>query len=786
MLPRLLITFLCAAAIGSVSDAFLTFEPDQPFFESVEASIDFLVKLNNKPTEDVTVYFEHPFMSMSACVVVFRPDDWDVPQQIIATPAPLFLGFSDPPGPIVNSLDIIAKAVTAGPLPEELSFIDALTIIQTNTPPHTCSAGEDAVNTLDGLTFLFNKPGWYQMLSTRDIEVQVFVGECPVGVPCLTKVLLRYGSTIMSMDVSGPAKNIHEYSVRYDTLNVNGVRYTPGSNVGDHTITLPYGSALEIKAVNNDGGVSLHVDLILGAGYPSPRGLCNIPRADSPDNMLIGSDGRLYNSGNSDEVFDFTNSWNVKDEDVLTNPGARTLNLPLQQPGTVCTIPENPQPNPGDPASTILVAPTFTGATAFSSTVDFSTSTIFPPPSAPDGYVAPNPDGYVAPTPDGYVAPNPDGYVAPTPDGYVAPTPDGYVAPTPDGYVAPTPDGYVAPTPDGYVAPTPDGYVAPTPDGYVAPTPDGYVAPTPDGYVAPTPDGYVAPTPDGYVAPTPDGYVAPTPDGYVAPTPDGYVAPTPDGYVPPPPPPPPPDVVVEIKKCCQSIFNIPSCNAIVPTEPYIQSCILDAQATGSYVFSDKVKQAYLAKCRTLTDDMIRDLTKEVIDQGTKIRKEYGFGDGTCTNSCSGKGTCTDFGCACSPGFSGMDCSMDLTKATQYDPTVNEYRINVNITIVQQQMRPSYKLPVSVPYATPATPATSAPSVPSVLPTSSVDQSLVSFVGYMSKPSTVSPHIAEESQPAYPDSYDYLQEPIFSSSISLGSLHMVSVATAVIIPYILLL
>ncbi|KAH9248081.1 hypothetical protein BASA81_014278 [Batrachochytrium salamandrivorans] len=759
MLPRLLITFLCAAAIGSVSDAFLTFEPDQPFFESVEASIDFLVKLNNKPTEDVTVYFEHPFMSMSACVVVFRPDDWDVPQQIIATPAPLFLGFSDPPGPIVNSLDIIAKAVTAGPLPEELSFIDALTIIQTNTPPHTCSAGEDAVNTLDGLTFLFNKPGWYQMLSTRDIEVQVFVGECPVGVPCLTKVLLRYGSTIMSMDVSGPAKNIHEYSVRYDTLNVNGVRYTPGSNVGDHTITLPYGSALEIKAVNNDGGVSLHVDLILGAGYPSPRGLCNIPRADSPDNMLIGSDGRLYNSGNSDEVFDFTNSWNVKDEDVLTNPGARTLNLPLQQPGTVCTIPENPQPNPRGSSFYHL---------------------------APDGYVAPNPDGYVAPTPDGYVAPNPDGYVAPTPDGYVAPTPDGYVAPTPDGYVAPTPDGYVAPTPDGYVAPTPDGYVAPTPDGYVAPTPDGYVAPTPDGYVAPTPDGYVAPTPDGYVAPTPDGYVAPTPDGYVAPTPDGYVAPTPDGYVPPPPPPPPPDVVVEIKKCCQSIFNIPSCNAIVPTEPYIQSCILDAQATGSYVFSDKVKQAYLAKCRTLTDDMIRDLTKEVIDQGTKIRKEYGFGDGTCTNSCSGKGTCTDFGCACSPGFSGMDCSMDLTKATQYDPTVNEYRINVNITIVQQQMRPSYKLPVSVPYATPATPATSAPSVPSVLPTSSVDQSLVSFVGYMSKPSTVSPHIAEESQPAYPDSYDYLQEPIFSSSISLGSLHMVSVATAVIIPYILLL
>ncbi|KAH9271917.1 hypothetical protein BASA83_005755 [Batrachochytrium salamandrivorans] len=776
MLPRLLITFLCAAAIGSVSDAFLTFEPDQPFFESVEASIDFLVKLNNKPTEDVTVYFEHPFMSMSACVVVFRPDDWDVPQQIIATPAPLFLGFSDPPGPIVNSLDIIAKAVTAGPLPEELSFIDALTIIQTNTPPHTCSAGEDAVNTLDGLTFLFNKPGWYQMLSTRDIEVQVFVGECPVGVPCLTKVLLRYGSTIMSMDVSGPAKNIHEYSVRYDTLNVNGVRYTPGSNVGDHTITLPYGSALEIKAVNNDGGVSLHVDLILGAGYPSPRGLCNIPRADSPDNMLIGSDGRLYNSGNSDEVFDFTNSWNVKDEDVLTNPGARTLNLPLQQPGTVCTIPEKPTAKSQGSSFYHLGSTYFYWCYCFFFYCGFFYIYYIPTSLSSRWVCRSNPDGYVAPTPDGYVAPTPDGYVAPTPDGYVAPTPDGYVAPLQMGMSLQLQMGMSLQLPmdmslqlqmgmslqlqmgmslqlqmDMSLQLQMDMSLQLQMDMSLQLQMDGYVAPTPDGYVAPTPDGYVAPTPDGYVAPTPDGYVAPTPDGYVAPTPDGYVAPTPDGYVPPPPPPPPPDV-----------------------------------ATGSYVFSDKVKQAYLAKCRTLTDDMIRDLTKEVIDQGTKIRKEYGFGDGTCTNSCSGKGTCTDFGCACSPGFSGMDCSMDLTKATQYDPTVNEYRINVNITIVQQQMRPSYKLPVSVPYATPATPATSAPSVPSVLPTSSVDQSLVSFVGYMSKPSTVSPHIAEESQPAYPDSYDYLQEPIFSSSISLGSLHMVSVATAVIIPYILLL
>ncbi|KAH6596832.1 hypothetical protein BASA50_004900, partial [Batrachochytrium salamandrivorans] len=264
--------------------------------------------------------------------------------------------------------------------------------------------------------------------------------------------------------------------------------------------------------------------------------------------------------------------------------------------------------------------------------------------------------------------------------------------------------------------------------------------------------------------------------------------PTPSGYIPPPPP-PPPDVVVEIQKCCQSIFNIPSCNAIVPTESYIQSCILDAQTSGSYVLSDKVKQTYLAKCRTLTDDMIRGTAKEVIDQGTKIKKECGFGNVTCINSCSGKGTCTDFGCACSPGFSGMDCSMDLTKATQYDPTVDQYRINVNITVVQEQMEQHSKLPGSVPYATPVPSVSSVPyatPVPSVHSTPSVDQSLASFVGSLPKPSTVSPQIAEESQPVSPDSYDDFQKPIISSAISLGSLHMVSAAAVAITSYILLL
>ncbi|KAH6562474.1 hypothetical protein BASA62_009124 [Batrachochytrium salamandrivorans] len=614
MLSRLIITFLCAAAIGSVSDAFMTFDPEPIVFENIELPISISAKLNSKPIEDVTVYIEHPFLSMSDCVIVFRPDDWDVPRKITGVPAPLFVGSSDPPGPLDLDSELLARAVTV------------------------------------------------------DIEIQVFVGECPVDVPCLTKVLVRYGSSAMGLDVSGPVKNSRDYSVTEVTRNTNGLRHTSSPDGNEHKFDFPYGSSLSIDLVNHNDIMNLGVRLILATGYPSPRGLCNIPRPPFPDNKLIGSDGKLYDDKNENEAVAFTDSWRIKDEDVLTNPGAKTL-IPPIQPGTVCKIPVDPRPKPVDPVPTTT---TITTATTAATTAAVTATT---------------------------------------------------------------------------TATTTAAVTATTTTTTISTT-------TTTSYSAST---LPSTTSTASTAST----IYPLP-------------PAPSGYVPPPPP---PDVIVEIKKCCQSIFNIPSCNAIVPTEPYIQSCISDAQTSGSYVFSEKMKQEYLAKCCTLTDDMILDPTKDAIDQGAKIRKECGFGDGTCTNSCSGKGTCTDFGCACSPGFSGMDCSIDLTKSTQYDPTVNEYRINVNITVIQKQMEPTYKLPGSDP---------SDPSVLSVHFTPSVDQSLASFVSYLPKPSAVSPHTAKKSQPPSPDSYDDFQRPIFSSAVSLGLPHMVSVAAVVITSYILLL
>ncbi|KAH6599104.1 hypothetical protein BASA50_003246 [Batrachochytrium salamandrivorans] len=709
MLSRLIITFLCAAVIGSVSGAFMTFDPAPVFFEDIEETINFSAKLNNKPTEEVTVHFNHPFMSMSTCVIVFNPNNWDVPRQITGVPAPLFVGSSEPPKQLTFNSKLLARAETVGPLSAELSSVDTLKVTQTNAFSHFCFIAESITHTFDGLEFFFNKPGWYRMMSTRDIEVQVFMDEFTAGLPCIKKVLFRYGSSVMGMDVSGPTKGVGEYSVTEVTQNTNGLRYTPGTEAGDHKIDFPYGLELHLEAVNCNGIVSLHVNLARAAGYPLPGGLCNIPRADSPDNRLMGFDGKFPE---------------LCVESQKTHRQNLLLLLLLLLLLTAATTTAAATTTTTTAAATTAAATTTTTTTTTTTaTADFFTTTSSSTTISFSTYVS--------------------------------------------SFTMDLSKSTLSPT-ITYALSSTTITTSPSTTSTTSP-----YLPDP-----PAPGGYVHPPP-----PSPGEYVRP---------------------------PPPPDVVVEIKKCCQSIFNIPSCNAIVPTEPYIQSCILDAQTFGSYVLSDKVKQTYLAKCRALTDDMILDPTKDVIDQGTKIRKEYGFGDGTCTNSCSGKGACIDFGCACSPGFSGMDCSMDLTKATQYDPSVNQYRINVNVTIVQQQMEQHSKMPGSVPsatsipsvpydtpapsvHSTPSVPyATPAPSVsyatpaPSVHSTPSVDKSLASYVGYLPKPSTASPQIAKKSQPAYPKPYDDFQKPIFSSAISFSSLHMVSAAAVVITSYILLL
>ncbi|KAH6575259.1 hypothetical protein BASA62_002001 [Batrachochytrium salamandrivorans] len=324
MLSRLIITFLCAATIGSVSSAFLTFEPDPVVFKDADISTSFSVQLNSKPTEEVTVYFEGPTMSMSTCMIVFSPDNWDVPHPIRVMPvSPPF----DTPDLLVqpeSNSELLAKAVTAGPT-------SCRPIIHRFPEDHTSLKGF--------------------------IQLHHFRGECTFWQSCFTAIVFRYGPTVMSLDTRGPIKNVDEYPMTHVTPKHQWTTVYPRSRV---------------------------------AGYTSPRGFCNIPRPRSSHNRLIGSDGQLHNDmGEADA---FANSWEIKDEDVLTNPDARALIPPLQQqPGTVCTFPENSLPKPVlptpsiPPSLTSTLSPTITYVLS-STTITTSpstTPTTSPPPPAP-------------------------------------------------------------------------------------------------------------------------------------------------------------------------------------------------------------------------------------------------------------------------------------------------------------------------------------------------------------------------------------------------------------------
>ncbi|KAH6581209.1 hypothetical protein BASA61_009194 [Batrachochytrium salamandrivorans] len=145
------------------------------------------------------------------------------------------------------------------------------------------------------------------MLSTGDLAVQVKVAKMYGKQLCIKTVLVRYGTSVMSMDVSGPAKNFRDYSIMYLTTSTNGLRYIPGASEGVHILNFPYGSSLTVKIVNNNGIMSLDLIILLYPGYSSPKA-----------------------------------------KDVLTNPGATALQ-PSIQFGTVCKIPDNLQPKPVDP-----------------------------------------------------------------------------------------------------------------------------------------------------------------------------------------------------------------------------------------------------------------------------------------------------------------------------------------------------------------------------------------------------------------------------------------------------
>ncbi|KAH6562597.1 hypothetical protein BASA62_009049 [Batrachochytrium salamandrivorans] len=271
---------VCAAVFGSASGTFLDFDPLTLTLDDSKLASGFSCKLNKKPTAPVTVYFQHPSISFSECSLIFSPENWDVARTLNVTTVPVLAGFIGG-GALAN----IASEITARA-------------------------------TFDGLVYSTQSVGNYHLLNTPDFEVQTIIQLCTGPASCNGAVAVRYGATVMIIDVRGPKKDLSAYTMQQVTPNTNGVVYTPPpTGSGSHTIKLPCGSSVTIMTADQLGVPRLDVTLTMASGYQAPGGLCN---------KLPSQSTKQLNS--------------------LFDKSFRQTLPQINVPGTVCKIPANPQP----------------------------------------------------------------------------------------------------------------------------------------------------------------------------------------------------------------------------------------------------------------------------------------------------------------------------------------------------------------------------------------------------------------------------------------------------------
>ncbi len=134
----------------------------------------------------------------------------------------------------------------------------------------------------------------------------------------------------------------------------------------------------------------------------------------------------------------------------------------------------------------------------------------------------------------------------------------------------------------------------------------------------------------------------------------------------------------EALKNCKAALKANRCHKLVDTAPYIKDCLADCKITGSYAFLDSYKNTYFAKCYAIVNSMKKD-TIAVKEQALAIAKEDGLGQNACPKNCSGRGKCVDYGCACTAGFAGTDCSVALASSLAYDNVKRKYVPLRNVT-----------------------------------------------------------------------------------------------------------
>jgi hypothetical protein len=122
--------------------------------------------------------------------------------------------------------------------------------------------------------------------------------------------------------------------------------------------------------------------------------------------------------------------------------------------------------------------------------------------------------------------------------------------------------------------------------------------------------------------------------------------------------------------CSKAISSVQGCDQICPAKrsTFISTCVFDALQFCHYGNCDDHRQEYLKLCAVSSGYLKESYDPKYVEQAKVIRQEAGFGSNTCKSDCYGHGICSNTGCRCEGGYSGLFCEVDMRSAPAFNVT----------------------------------------------------------------------------------------------------------------------
>jgi hypothetical protein len=623
---------------------------------TAQTASQFQIQLNKRPNESVQVFLEASGVSFSACQFQIEPTNHQVPINVT----------------VYTEKGIQNSTPTEIPVKVRVCEGDAVydqtyEIVRKPLPGGTCtSLGDPHYKTFDGQKMDFQGQGIYQFFSSSDLEIQTTQTACfgkSNGPSCNQAVAIRYGSTIVALDV--------RKSDRLVTVqgNMKSLKYSPpNKNDVTHSFAFPCGSKLIMIVHSMKSYKWIDVTLTLAPGYKSTGGVCN--RLGNQGTSLYGSD-RMYTIS---QVPAYFKSWIVADSNNLLE-GKRQKSEESNSIGSVCALPKTTSmAYPPAITSTIVPSssePVYVDTTQRLTTATrtkMQTSTLSGTRLLTSIHEIPLPTTVSMPT--GQTSEtmssvsNTETEVSTESKTRTTSSIGWSTSLVTTTEVEST---HSEPTTTEVIQLETTSASVSAPGVVYTEAVHADVVQKPnvlDGVKVPVQvavgGNAIDVVENSVVTKTEDPALSETQTLEPGPSSTALQV--------------PPTFQREVEEHCNKIFP-KECSTIVDREFYVESCVKDAVMMGSLAYSEPTRLQYMAQCKVKTEIMQNASDEHVQKEAETIQEVVGLGSYKCKNDCSGNGVCGENGCRCQKTFGGDDCSIDLTRLGSLDQETKEAQPN---------------------------------------------------------------------------------------------------------------